>query len=664
MFGPEIERIDMWRLWKALKWFNSGLVLAVILSLFASGLVDENVRDKIFDFIIDPKISPLLIITFLIDVLLCSVSGISYAKKRNREREEKLLSEFEFLVTSEELTPEHMRFESLMFGQQPSPGKRPHYPHYMQQVFIPGEKRSEHHSSSEELSEVDLSDLINNKTDFVLLGGPTAGKSRALYSVLKSTPGIMVMKPRTDHLPSNDALRLCKDELTVILLDDLNEFASGSLDVSTLLARLNQLAIECTLVCACRDGTELSVVKEAVSSPIRRLYQQIPIKLTLKAPVPEDKRELFQAVFPGKDISEEELRSFPTFGSIVMDDALKFMKDRFERLSNEQQDCLSSMQMLIRGGVLPLTAERVTVILQLVFKRNTENLMDYIQELNNQGFLLSGVKIPIIPEMAYLRDYGPLRVVTNSLGLNAKEQLYELVGALKTINDAEGIFYVAVSLSQLGHSEDAIKVYDDLVSRFGDASETDLRKQVAMALFNKGAILGQLDRSEDAIVVYDEVVRRFGEASETDLMEPVARSLFNKGVALGKLDRIEDAIVAYDEVVSRFGDATETELRESVARALVNKGVALGRLDRSEDEIEVYDEVVRRFRDASETDLREQVVKALIYKGLTLDKMERGEDACAALCIAWGYRSDLNEDTISVIEKAFEIIGRSPDECT
>lgn len=252
-------------------------------------------------------------------------------------------------------------------------------------------------------------------------------------------------------------------------------------------------------MCGCRDGTELSVVKQAVSSSIRRLYEQIPQKLTLRAPTLKDKRELFRASFPAKDISEEHLHSSPTLGSIVMDDALKFMKNRFDRLPIEQQDCLSSMQLLIRGGVLPLTAERVVAVLHTVFKRNFSNLRDLLREIDKQGFLHSGVEVPIIPEMAYLRDHGSFKVVTNSLGFKERDQLHALAGALETINDAAGIFYIAISLGDLGYVEDEIAVYDEVVRRFGDAAEAALREQVARALYNKGVVLGGLNRKEDAI---------------------------------------------------------------------------------------------------------------------------------------------------------------------
>jgi len=87
-----------------------------------------------------------------------------------------------------------------------------------------------------------------------------------------------------------------------------------------------------------------------------------------------------------------------------------------------------------------------------------------------------------------------------------------------------------------------------------------------MALFNKGVRLGALDRSEDAIAVYDDLIARFGTATEPALRERVAMALFNKGVRLGALDRSEDAIAVYDDLIARFGTATEPALREQVGK--------------------------------------------------------------------------------------------------
>ena len=73
------------------------------------------------------------------------------------------------------------------------------------------------------------------------------------------------------------------------------------------------------------------------------------------------------------------------------------------------------------------------------------------------------------------------------------------------------------------------------------------------------------------MVVYDDLVGRFQEATEPELREQVARALVNKGGALGDLGRNEEAIAVYNQVVDRFGDAPEPELREQVARAQAAK---------------------------------------------------------------------------------------------
>jgi tetratricopeptide (TPR) repeat protein len=88
---------------------------------------------------------------------------------------------------------------------------------------------------------------------------------------------------------------------------------------------------------------------------------------------------------------------------------------------------------------------------------------------------------------------------------------------------------------------------------------------IATALLNKGIALSTFGRSAEAIAVYDELLARFGTA--TELREQVAKALVNKGNTLGKLNRSVEAIAAYDELLARFGTATELPLRKAIATA-------------------------------------------------------------------------------------------------
>ena len=135
--------------------------------------------------------------------------------------------------------------------------------------------------------------------------------------------------------------------------------------------------------------------------------------------------------------------------------------------------------------------------------------------------------------------------------------------------------------------------------------------KVAQVLYNRGVVQGQLGQSEEAIKTCNELLRRFGDASELALKEQVVKALVNKGVTQGQLGQNEEAIKTYDEVLRRFGDASELALRGVVAKALVNKGITQGQLGQNEEEIKTYDEVLRRFGDASEPALKESVAQAL-----------------------------------------------------
>ncbi len=94
----------------------------------------------------------------------------------------------------------------------------------------------------------------------------------------------------------------------------------------------------------------------------------------------------------------------------------------------------------------------------------------------------------------------------------------------------------------------------------------------AKALVNKGVRLGQLGRGDEEITIYDDVVARFGTATEPPLREQVAKALVYKGITFGQLGRGEDAIKIYDDVVARFSSAEEPTIKELVDRARTLRG--------------------------------------------------------------------------------------------
>ncbi len=197
------------------------------------------------------------------------------------------------------------------------------------------------------------------------------------------------------------------------------------------------------------------------------------------------------------------------------------------------------------------------------------------------------------------------------------------------LSDAQALYNKGFRLGALGRSKEAIAVYNDLLARFGSATEAPIREAVAMAFRNKGFRLGALGRGEEEIAVYNDLLARFGSATEAPIREHVAGALNNKGVRLGTLGRGEEEIAVYNDLLARFGSATEAPIREQVAMAFRNKGFRLGALGRGEEEIAVYNDLLTRFGSATEAPIREHVAVALNNKGVRLGTLGRGEEAIA-----------------------------------
>lgn len=288
------------------------------------------------------------------------------------------------------------------------------------------------------------------------------------------------------------------------------------------------------------------------------------------------------------------------------------------------QDILSGIKERLKQAQLSDQAPTNLNLLPLFLKGEYEQVISQannVQDLNEEDSLLLA------------RSY--FRLALGKSDLSEELDIYEALiqrfsNSTETVLQeqvAKALVNKGITLGQLTRAEEEICVYDEVMHRFGNSTETVLQAQMSKALVNKGFTLGQLNRPEEEIQAYDEVVQRFGNNTETVLQERVAKALVNKGITLGQLNRAEEEIQVYDEVEQRFGNSTETAIQEQIAKALVNKGVRLGQLNRLEEETQAYDEVVQRFGNSSEMVMHEPVAKALVNKGITLSQLNRSEEA-------------------------------------
>ena len=109
---------------------------------------------------------------------------------------------------------------------------------------------------------------------------------------------------------------------------------------------------------------------------------------------------------------------------------------------------------------------------------------------------------------------------------------------------------------------------------------------IAKTNVNMGMILGEQDRTADAMKVFEEVVRRFGGSEVLAILEQVALALSNKANALIRLNREEDALCIYSEIADRFGTTEHSVLRNIAGDALISKGELELRVGRNDAALE------------------------------------------------------------------------------
>jgi tetratricopeptide (TPR) repeat protein len=283
-----------------------------------------------------------------------------------------------------------------------------------------------------------------------------------------------------------------------------------------------------------------------------------------------------------------------------------------EKEQRQQPDLLEPIRNALRKAHYREAA-------QLAQKIPLNSLEDDLQRQELIGVLQNVTSGLFDYSVEELLTYKLIVDVYDALSPTLQEALADIV-AVALINQG-------ITLGNLNHPKEEIKVYDNLIEHFGSYSETTFQKLIALALFNKGTALGKLNRPKEEIKVYDDLIGRFNAHSEPSIQEAVIKALGNKGVALGNLNYPKKEIAVYDDLIKRFNTRSDSFIQEAVAKALFNKGVALGNRNRQEEEIAAYNQLIERFGTNLESALQALVAKALVYKGIALRNLKRLEEA-------------------------------------
>ena len=130
----------------------------------------------------------------------------------------------------------------------------------------------------------------------------------------------------------------------------------------------------------------------------------------------------------------------------------------------------------------------------------------------------------------------------------------------------KGAYFAKLGQQEQGIASYGMTIYDDVIRRCG--TEVSFNLFIAEALIKKGELLSKLNRKEEALSLYDEIVHRFGNETDIELKQQVAEALYLKAFALFGLKRYKEALSNF---INTYGNTEELSLKRKTALALLLK---------------------------------------------------------------------------------------------
>ncbi|MEM9674171.1 MAG: tetratricopeptide repeat protein, partial [Bacteroidota bacterium] len=528
-----------------LKWIWSGLIVGAIVTPIVTSLVQEGkpkLSDNVITWFTDPSNLWISLPAFTILVV------ISLVAKRDHKRAE-WKKAFKLIKSTKRLKPQDLysNYEICKPGETAPPKKRPFYDYYEPRQY------TAHHPTVTEApkNDTELLNAVRQGEHVLLVGPPTRGKTRTAYELIKKLNEYTIVIPKDNTATPTEAMKYLQGRQVVLFLDDLNyQKDSATVNLMDFYDEIAKMAQTVVMVATCRSGSELREVSDLLTHKLKQLYERFTWELTLVDPSQEEKERVAQK--SGLQITEKNIKSAPTFGWIVMEDAFEEMYRRFRRLRISAQETLWTLQLLSAAKIFPLTHRRVDQVRTQLFNPHPHSrLEDELRVLTEEDFLKEpSSQDPVVPEDAYLSTETTKVVVSYREERTPQEDFTALRAILIQLEDTEGL--EALGISWHNHYNDKKQA----LICFREASNLDPTNSRYYLI--QGFFHAELQQYEEAIKANQQA---------TKYKPDYADAWCVLGLAHAELQQYEEAIKAYKQATKHKPDYADAWYRRGLAHS-------------------------------------------------------------------------------------------------
>lgn len=263
---------------------------------------------------------------------------------------------------------------------------------------------------------------------------------------------------------------------------------------------------------------------------------------------------------------------------------------------------------------------------------------DLMQGASESASIYQGVVCALhdAPYFIGVFEYGAIAPIVAALGEGRHEEALQQCdrhlsnGNLAGTTTCKLLLIRAQCLADAGEDDAEVRVYYDLIGRFGDDDTLAVQHLVAAAYQNLGVGLRKLGDVDASIEATDHAIRHHSEHQSPGAEELLATALSNKASALVESQRFPALTDTLDEIVERFGGTENRTVRILVVFAAINKGTILDRTGDTAGAVATYRDALNRFGDCGIPEVQVSLASAQFNLAVGLRILGDFEAAIAA----------------------------------
>jgi len=433
----------------------------------------------------------------------------------------------------------------------------------------------------------DIKQCIEQGESIIVLGNSLAGKTRAVYQILKSLQkSYSLIIPRVGDVTVNDFViprHIIRRKREIIFFDDLDKF----LDKQNFEYLLEQFRKRNTIMIAtCRCGPELIKVQKKLESKMGIFHKNMEI------PVIDDETAKKVAKEAMVDLSQ---RFDGNIGSIFM--KLDAMKKRYDELGSKEKGILRTIKKLYfcriyeAREIFSIDRIRKTAkeFEEIEFKEH--EWTELAKKLEDNKFIELRDKNKVWAEEAYL-----FYVVEDSK--TDLKNIFELLNRMSNIfeNDFDALFSIGYTASETECDYREKREYDKLsIAVYTKALSliniNDSPIVYGMTQYNLGNAHWTLSEVEEKAANSKKAISAYKESlkirTKSDFPMDYAMTQNNLGNAYSTLSEVEDKTVNSKNAINAYTESlkiyTKSNFPMQYAMTQNNLGTAYSTLSEVED---------------------------------------------------------------------------------